>query len=165
MPLPQIVIGIFLFILAVYLILKVMKNVFLVLVAIVILFLSYTFIYGSTPEICTMPIIGTIINPICTFSSNPSGIIVAVKDIFYSTEIIATSRDSQNNLLVVASNTGKLSLSGFKILVDGNEVGIKNKIPEELKSGETYVFTTNFSSSCSSVLVQTNQTSSNPHSC
>ena len=165
MPLPQIAIGIFLFLVALYLILKVMKNVLLVLVAIVILFMSYTFIYGSSPEVCTFPVIGTIIKPICSFSSNPSGIIVAVKDIFYNTDVIATSRDSQNNLLVVVSNTGKLNLSGFKITVDGNQVGIKNKIPDSLKSGETYVFTTNFSASCSNVTVQTNQIESKPHSC
>ena len=165
MPLPQIAIGIVLFVFALYLILKVMKNVLLVIVAIVVLFMSYTFIYGSSPEICTMPVIGTIINPICSFSSNPSGVIVAVKDIFYNTEVIATSRDSQNNLLVAASNTGKFDLSGFKIFVDGNEVGIKNNIPAVLKSGQTYVFSTNFSGSCTNVTIKTNQTESKPHSC
>ena len=161
----QIGVGIVFFVFALDLFLEVMKNGVLVVEEIVVLFMSYTFLYGSSPEVCTLPVIGTIINPICTFSSNPSGVIVAVKDIFYNTEVIATSRDSQNNLLVVSSNTGKFDLSGFHILVDGNEVGIKNNIPAVLKSGQTYVFSTNFSGSCTNVTIKTNQTESKPHSC
>lgn len=157
--------GILLFVVALYFILKVLKNLILGVIAIFVLLLAYTFIFGSSPEVCTMPVIEKIISPICNFSSNPSEIIISVKKVFYSVDAITTSRDNQNNLLVVVSNTGKFDESGFEVFVDNSTVKITNKPNDPLKSGETTVIHTNFNSSCSTVFVKTNQTSSKAINC
>lgn len=157
--------GVVLFVVALYFFFKIIKDLALGIIAIFVLLLAYTFIFGSSPEVCTAPIIGNIISPICNLSSNPPDIIVAVKKVFYSVDIIATSRDNQNYLLVVVSNTGKLDESGFQVSIDNQTANITNKPKQPLKSGETTVIHTDFKSSCSSILIKTNQTASKPFNC
>jgi hypothetical protein len=157
--------GIVLFAVAFYFILKVLKNIILGAMAIFVLLLAYTFIFGSTPEVCTMPMIGKIISPICNFTYNTTAISTAVKKVFYGIDIIATSRDNQNNLLVVVSNTGTFDQANIQVFVDNSTVKMTNKFKDPLKPGETTVIHTNFNSSCSTVFVKTNQTSSKTFNC
>ena len=157
--------GILLFAVALYFILKILKNLVLGVVAIFVLLLAYTFVFGSTPEVCTMPMIGNIISPVCNFSYNTTDITSAVKKVFYGIDIAATSRDDKNNLLVVVSNTGRFDETNLQVFVDNFTVNITSQIKEPLKAGETVVIHTDFNSTCLSILVKTNQTVSKSFDC
>ena len=157
--------GILLFVVALYFILKILKNIVLGAVAIFVLLLAYTFVFGSTPEVCTMPVIEKVISPICNFSYNATDITSAVKKVFYSIDVTATSRDDKNNLLVVVSNTGRLDQTDLQVIVDNSTVNVTSKPKDPLKAGETIVIHTNFNSSCSTIFVKTNQTVSKSFNC
>lgn len=157
--------GILLFAVALYFILKILKNLVLGVVAIFVLLLAYTFVFGSTPEVCTMPVIGNIISPVCNFSYNTTDITSAVKKVFYGIDIVTTSRDDKNNLLVVVSNTGRLDETNLQVFVDNSTVNITSQIEEPLKAGETVVIHTDFNSNCSTIFVKTNQTVSKSFNC
>jgi len=159
------VFGILLFAVALYFILKILKNLVLGVMAIFVLLLAYTFIFGSSPEVCTMPVMGNIISPLCNFSYNTTEITSAVKKVFYNIDVMATSRDDKNNLLVVVSNTGRLDQTNLQVLVDNSTVNITNNPKDPLKAGETTVIHTNFNSSCLAVVVKTNQTVSKGFNC
>jgi len=151
MVLPAIF-GIIILVVIVYVVLKILKNLVLAFVLISLVFIASYFIFGSLPDLKTVPIIGQFIPK---FPSTTGEAVAVIKNVFYSIEILSTSRDSQDNLLVTVVNTGKLDASSFKIFVDGQQVKIINNPADPLKSGKTTVIQTDWNKDFSSILVQT----------
>lgn len=151
MVIPAIV-GIILLAIIVYVVLKILKNLVLAFVLIALVFIASFFIFGSLPDLKTIPYIGQFIPKL---PSTTGEAIAVIKNVFYSVEILSTSRDSQNDLLVTVANTGKLDASNFKIFVDGQQVSIINDPTDPLKSGKTTVIQTDWNKDFSYLLVQT----------
>ena len=152
MVLP-IIAGIILLLIAIYIAFKILKNILLGLIVIVLILVSSFLIFGSIQIFRKIPFIGRFFPEIPT----PEGIIVAIKDIFHSIDIIEVSRDSQNNLLVAVANTGKLEVSNLRIFVDNQTTGIINTPKDPLKSGEITIIQINWNTNFSEILVQTTQ--------
>jgi energy-coupling factor transporter transmembrane protein EcfT len=149
------IIGIIILVVIVYVALKILKNLLLAFVLISLVFIASLLIFGSLPDMRTIPIIGQFIPKL---PSTTGEVIAVIKNVFYSIDILATSRDSQNDLLITVVNTGKLEVSDFKVFVDGQTVKIINNPDDPLKSGKTTVFQTDWSKDFSYVFVQAKQT-------
>ena len=147
-----IIVGIILFVIAIYLGLKIIKNVLMASVLIVLIVVACFFIFGSIPNFREIPLIGRFFPNIPT---TPEGIIIAIKNIFYSINVLGVDRDSENNLLVAVGNTGKLELSNITIFVDNQTTDITNRPKDHLKSGEVTVIQTDWDTDFSEIFVQT----------
>lgn len=153
MVLPAIF-GIIILVVIVYVALKILKNLVLAFVLISLVFIASYFIFSSLPDLSTVPIIGQFIPKL---PSTTGEAIAVIKNVFYSIDILATSRDSQNNLLITVVNTGKMEVSNFEVFVDGDRVEIINNPADPLKSGKTTVFQTDWNKDFSYIFVQTKQ--------
>ncbi len=142
--------GIMVFAIAVIVVLKVLKEVIVGLILIGLVIVASTLVLGYF-DTSAVPFIG---GWIPKFSN--ASIVVVVKNILYNMEILSVSKDSQNNLLISVTNTGKLELSGFNVTVDGQSVQIKNKVLP-LKSGQTAIIQTDWNKDFAKVTVKTQQ--------
>ena len=148
------ILGLILLAVIVYVALKILKNIVIAFVLISLIFIASFLIFGSLPDLQTIPLIGQFIPKL---PSTTGQVVMVIKNVFYNIEILATSRDSQSNLMITVANTGKLDVSNFKVFVDGEATKIINNPPNPLKSGEAAVFQTDWSRDFSTILVQTNQ--------
>ena len=142
-----IIVGIILFVVAIYIGFKIIKNILMGFVFIVLIVLACFLIFGS------IPFIGNFFSRIPT---TPEGIIIAIKNIFYSIDVLGVERDSENNLLVAVGNIGKLEVSNITIFVDNQTTNIKNTPKDPLKSGEITIIQTNWNTNFSEIVVQSN---------
>lgn len=148
------IIGIILLAVIVYVVLKILKNLVLAFVLIALVFIASFFIFGSLPDLKTIPYIGQFIP---SLPSTTGGVVTVIKNVFYGIEILSTSRDFQNNLLITVANNGRLGVSNFKIFVDGQQVEIINSPDDPLMPGKSTIFQTDWNKDFSSILVQTDQ--------
>jgi hypothetical protein len=148
------IIGLVLLVVIVYVALKILKNVVIAFVLIALIFVASFLIFGSLPDLKTIPLVGQFIP---SFPSTTGGVVAVIKNVFYRIDILATSRDSKNDLMITVANTGKLDVSNFRISVDGETASIINTPSDPLKSGEATVFQTDWNRDFSSIVVQTNQ--------
>ena len=149
-----IIIGILLLVVVIYIILKVLKNVVVgVAMVFLILFASF-FIFGSIPNLRDIPVIGGMLPNMPTTTGD---FVLAIKNILYNVDILSYSRDSQDNLLVNVVNTGKNSISNFRVYVDNQKVNILNQVKSTLNSKEVVTIQTDWKNSFNSILVQTNE--------
>jgi len=142
------VFGLMIFAIVVVIVFKILKEIVVGLILIGLVIIASTLVLGYF-DASTVPFIGQWIPKF----SNTS-IVVVVKNIFYSMEILSVARDAQNNLLIAVTNTGKLELSGFNVTVDSTAVQIKNKVLP-LKSGQTAILQTDWNKDLSKVTVKT----------
>lgn len=149
-----IIIGIILLAIAVYIGVKILKNIIIGFVLICLVILASFLIFGSIPNLRDIPIIGQYLPKIPT---SPGEVVVSIKNILYNLEILNVNRDSQNNLLITVVNTGKLEVSGFNVSVDNQTVRIINSPKDPLKSGESTIIQTDWNKGFSEILVQTKQ--------
>lgn len=147
-------IGIVLFLLALYIGFKILKNILMGIVFIVLIVVASFFIFGSIPNLRDIPFIGKFLPNIPT---TPHGILVAIKNIFYNIEILVVNRDSKNNLLITVANTGKLEVSNMTVFVNNQTTNIINTPEDPLKSGDVTIIQTNWNKDFSEILVQTKQ--------
>lgn len=148
------IIGIILIVIVIYVALKILKSIIIGVVLIILVLLASFFIFGSLPSLKDIPIIGGLFPSIPT---TPEGVVIAIKNILYSIDVLEVSKDSQGNLLVAIANTGKLDVSGIKIFVDNQTARIINNPKDPLKSGEATVIQTDWNQTFSRVLIQTAQ--------
>ncbi|MDI6826559.1 MAG: hypothetical protein QMD36_05265 [Candidatus Aenigmarchaeota archaeon] len=149
-----IIIGIILFLIAIYIGFKILKNILMGIVFIVLIVIASFLIFGSIPNFREIPFIGKFFPKIPT---TPQEVIIAIKDIFYSIDILEVNRDSQNNLLIAVANTGKLEVSNTTIFIDNQTTSITNKPKDPLKSGEVTIVQTDWNKDFSEISVQTKQ--------
>jgi hypothetical protein len=145
--------GILILLIAVYIGIKILKNIIVGVILIALVLIASFLIFGSLPNLREIPFIGQFLPSIST----PQDIILAIKNILYNIEIVDVSRDSQNNLLIAIANTGKLEVSQIKVFVDNQTVSIINSPKDPLKSGEITLIQTNWNQSFSEILIQTKQ--------
>lgn len=149
--------GIIIIVIVAFVALKILKNVVLGTVLIgLTLFASYL-ILGSLPDLKAVPIIGQFIPEL---PSSTGKIITIIKNFAYSLDILTVIKDTSGNLLISVANTGKLSISDFKVLVDGEESQIINFPKDPLKSGENTILQVNWDKQFSELVIQTKQTNS-----
>jgi len=149
-----IIFGIILLGIAIYIGIKILKNIIMGFILICLVILASFLIFGSIPNFRDIPIIGQYFPKIPT---SPEEVLVSIKNLIYNLEILNVNRDAQNNLLITVVNTGKLEVSGFNVSVDNQTVHIINSPKDPLKSGEVTIIQTDWNTSFSEILVQTKQ--------
>jgi hypothetical protein len=147
------VFGILILLIAVYIGIKILKNIIVGVILISLVLIASFLIFGSLPNLREIPFIGQFLPSI----SAPQDIILAIKNILYNIEVVDVSRDSQNNLLIAIANTGKLEVSQIRVFVDNQTASIINSPKDPLKSGEITLIQTSWNQSFSEILVQTKQ--------
>jgi hypothetical protein len=147
MVLPAII-GIILLLVIIYVALKIFKNILLGVALVTAVVFASFLIFGSLPDLRTIPIIGG-------FIPDLSGILESL----YKIEVIAVSKDVQGNLLITVSNTGKLDVTRFKVSIDGQSARIVNSPKDPLKPGETTVIQAEWIKEFLEIKVETEQTS------
>lgn len=147
------IVGIAILLVAIYVGIKILKNIIIGVILIFLVLIASFLIFGSIPNLREIPFIGQFLPSI----SGPQDVILAIKNILYSIEIVDVSRDSQNNLLIAIANTGKLEVSQIKVFIDNQTASIVNSPKDPLKSGEITLIQTNWNQSFSEILVQTKQ--------
>jgi len=156
MVLP-LIFGIIILVIVAFVALRMLENVVLGAVLIgLTLFASYL-ILGSWPDLRALPIVGRFIPEL---PSSTGEFITIIKNIFYSIDIVTVTRDTSGNLLIAVANTGRLSVSGLKVLVNGQEVEITNSPKDPLNSGESTIIETNWNKEFKEVTVKTKEASS-----
>jgi hypothetical protein len=145
--------GILILLIAVYIGIKILKNIIVGVILIALVLIASFLIFGSLPNLREIPFIGQFLPSI----SAPQDIILAIKNILYNIEVVDVSRDSQNNLLIAIANTGKLEVSQIRVFVDNQTASIINSPKDPLKSGEITLIQTSWNQSFSEILVQTKQ--------
>jgi len=149
-----IIIGVALLLIVIYIALKILKNIVFGIILIGLALFASFLIFGSIPNLREIPFIGKLLP---TIPTTPGEVVIAVKNILYNIDILGYSRDSQSNLLIAVMNTGKSSVSNFTIYVDNEKANILNSIKPTLSSKAVEIIQTDWKSSFSSILVQTNE--------
>jgi len=150
------IIGLVLLVIIIYVAFKVLKNLVFGLVLIGIVIFASFLIFGSLPDLRALPLIGKYLPELPSTTGEVIGI---VKNVFYNIDILSVSRDSQNNLLINVANTGRMSVSGFQVFVDGMLVNIVNDPKDPLDSKEVTTIQTDWKGDFTKVTVNTNQVS------
>lgn len=154
----NLIIGVVLLIFAIFLVIRIFKSIIEGIILIAMVVLACYFIFGSLPSIENIPFIGGLIQKfIPKFPTSIEEVIVKIKGVAYSLDILGVSRDSENNLLITVINTGKLDLSEFKVYVDNKRVEILNEQKQPLKSGKALVLQVNWKEDFSKIEVQTKE--------
>jgi hypothetical protein len=154
----NLIIGVVLLIFAIFLVIRIFKSIIEGIILIAMVVLACYFIFGSLPSIGNIPFIGGLIQKfIPKFPTSIEEVIVKIKGVAYSLDILSVSRDSENNLLITVINTGKLDLSEFKVYVDNKRVEILNEQKQPLKSGKALVLQVNWKEDFSKIEVQTKE--------
>jgi hypothetical protein len=153
MVLP-LIFGIIIVAIIVYIGIRILKSLVIGIVLVALVLIVSFLILGSFPNLQSIPFIGKYLPKL----PSTGEAISAIRKFFYSLEIVNVARDDENNLLITVANTGKLSLSNFKVFVDGEYVTMLNKPKEPLNSGEITVLQVNWKDNFHKVLVQTDQT-------
>jgi len=146
------VFGLVIFAIVLVVVFKILKEILVGLVLVLLVVVASTLVLGYF-DASSIPFIGSWIPKF----SNTS-IVVIVKNMLYKMEILSVARDADNNLLISVTNTGTLGLSGFNVTVDGNAVGIKNKVLP-LKSGQTTILQTDWNKDFTKIQVKTQDAS------
>ena len=149
--------GIIILVIVVFVALRMLENVVVGAVLIGLVFFASFLIFGSWPNLKSLPIVGQYIPEL---PSTTGEVITIIKNVFYSIDIISVTKDNSGNLLVAVANTGKMSVSDLKVLVNGQKVGITNSPKDPLNSGESTIIETDWNSDFTTVAVQTNEASS-----
>jgi hypothetical protein len=152
MVLP-LIFGIIIVAIIVYIGIRILKSLVIGIALIALVLIVSFLILGSFPNLQSIPFIGKYLPKL----PSTGEAISAIRKFFYSLEIVNVARDDENNLLITVANTGKLSLSNFKVFVDGEYVTMLNKPKEPLNSGEITVLQVNWKDNFHKVLVQTDQ--------
>ncbi len=139
----------------IYIAVRVFHSIAFGLLLIGLVFIASFLIMGSFPNLKNMPVIGGFFS---FLPSNTTDAIAIIKDVFFSIDIVGTTRDADNNLLVTVANTGKFDVSGFKVFVDNTTVSILNKPKDPLKSREITTIQTDWKVPFTSILVTTKDT-------
>ncbi|TAL47582.1 hypothetical protein EPN87_02590 [archaeon] len=151
----QLIFAIILLAIVVFIGLKILGNVATGIAMIALVMIASFVIAGSWPDLQAIPFIGQYI------PSLPSSTqaIAIVKNMVYSIDVIGTSRDSNNGLIVMVANTGKLDITGLNVTVDNQTVNVINQVSYPLKSKQTVALQTDWKSNYTSITVSSGKTS------
>jgi len=150
----SIIIGILILAVVIFVVIRIVKNVFIGIALIGLILLASFLILGSIPSLRSIPIIGP---RLPTFPSTLGEVVSIVKKIFYEIKILDVSRDSNNQILLTIKNTGRLKTSNFSVYVDNKTAKIINKPKDPLNSGEITTVQTDWKKDFSEILVQSSK--------
>lgn len=146
--------GLIIIAIVVFVFLRIIGRIFLGVALIFLVFIASYLIIGSFPDLQAIPIIGPYLPKI---PATPGEAIAYIRDVFYSIDILSTSRDSENNLLITVANTGRNDVSNFTVFINNQSVSILNEPKDPLKSKEVTVLQTNWKANFTTILVRTDQ--------
>ena len=132
---------------------RVLHSIALGVFLIAIVFVVSYLIAGAFPDLKSMPVIGQLFN----FPSTLGEAIENIRSIFFKIEILSTSRDSENNLLITVANNGLFDSNEFKISIDNKTASVINKPKIPLKPKETTTMQTDWKGNFTYILVETKQ--------
>lgn len=133
----QAIIGVVLLVAVVIIIIKTLKHLVTAVILIVLLIVGASLIFGSLPDLSTLPVIGPVIKTLTPWiPESPGEVILKMKDVFYNLEIMSATQSSNGNIIVALVNTGKFDQSDFTAKADGEEAFLVQG-PETLKPGES----------------------------
>ncbi len=137
----QAILGLVILAVAVWTAFRIFHSIFKGLLLIGLAIIATSLVIGGTPELGSLPLVGSILPQYANFSS--SEVVAAAKGIAWGIKIIAVERAGNGNMLVAVENTGQLDLSEYKVFVNGQQVPIINLPKAPLKKGEGAVLETN----------------------
>ena len=152
MVLP-LIFGIIILAIVIFIGIRIFRNIIVGIVLIALVLIASFLILGSWPNLQEIPFIGKYIPRIPTTTGE---FIVAIKSFFYSMKI-EVNRDKAGNLLIAVTNTGRMSLSNFKVFVDGDAVPITNSPKDPLNSGEVTIIQIEWAGSFNQIRVESDQ--------
>ncbi len=152
----DIIFGIIILGVAVYIAVRVVSNLALGAIIIVLVLLASYLIIGGFPDMQSIPVIGQYLPKIPQTTGEA---IATIKSTLHNIEILGLSRDSDNNLLVTVANTGRTKVSNFTVVVDDNQVNILNKPIDPLNSRSITIIQTDWKGGFKKIVVQTDQAS------
>jgi hypothetical protein len=146
--------GVIVLVLVIYAALKIVKSILIAAVLIGLVFVASYLIMGVWPDLQDVPIIGRWLPEFPTGNA-----VLIIRNVFYKLDVISVARDAENNLLVTVSNTGKLSLSHFEVLVGNETANIINDYSDPLQSGRSTTLQTDWNGDFEEVVVNTDHAS------
>ena len=155
----QLIFGLLIFVVAVYITMRVLGNLFYGLLLIGLVFLASFLIVGSFPNLKEIPIIGRWLPDSSNFPKTTGEFIKVIKNVFFDLEIIGHSRTSRGDLLVLVANAGRMQLTDFHVFVDGEAANIINNPKDPLKSGEATVIEVDWKAEFNAISVKTKESS------
>jgi hypothetical protein len=148
-----IIIAIIILAIIIFTIIKTIQNLIVGVSLIAIILVAAYLLLGYVPSLKGIPIIGPYIPSMPTIAD----MITWIKRYFRNVEINEVSRDSENNLLIIITNTGKFQVSNISVFVDNKSVNIINEPKDPLKYGETTSIQTDWDEDFSEIIVQTSK--------
>jgi hypothetical protein len=148
----QLLFAIILLIIIVFIGLRILGNIIVGVSMIALVMLASFIIAGSLPDLQAIPIIGKYV------PSLPSAAeaIAFIKNQVYSVDVLGTSRDSSNNLIIIVGNTGRLDVSSLNVSVNNQPVQILNLVDYPIKSKQVVALQTNWKSDYTNITVSSN---------
>lgn len=147
----SLIFGIIILAIVVYIGIRIFSNIVMGIVLIALVLIASFLILGSLPNLQEIPIVGKYLPKIPTTTGD---VILAIKNLFYSIEIVNVDRDYKGNLLITVANTGRMSVSNFKVFVDGVNAEITNSPKEPLGSGEITVIQVEWSKDFNQIRIE-----------
>lgn len=138
----QSIIGVVLIIAVIVIVIKSLKHIVTAVILVVLLLVGSTLIFGSLPNLAELPVIGPVIQLIAPWiptEISPTDIILKIKNVFYSIEIMSAAQSSSGNIIAVVVNTGKFEQSNLTAKINNQSVFIIQG-PSVLKPGESGIF-------------------------
>ncbi len=136
-----------------YIVMRVLHSIVFGVVLIVLVFVASHLVIGAFPDLKSVPIIGPFLNLPLSLGEA----LETVRGFFVNIDIVSTTRDSENNLLVTITNNGVFELTDYKVYVDNTTAAIKNKPKEPLRYKETTTIETDWKGNFTYVAVETKQ--------
>ncbi|MFH1786177.1 MAG: hypothetical protein ABH829_00785 [archaeon] len=143
----QAILGIVLLLVVIYTGTKILKDFVKGLILMALVLVASFMIVGGMPELKAVPLLGGMLSPAAEdvkLDSSVDSVILAVKDIAWSIDVAAVSKDSEGRMLIAVTNTGQLALTDFAVAINGADVQVLNQVPEKLEKGESAILQTGY---------------------
>lgn len=138
------IITVLILIVAAYVVYKIVKGIVSNIIMVVLIAVAFLVVSGSIPQVKSriesIPLVGGLLSKAPTVF----GFVDMAWKFFYNLEIMDPSCASDNTLLITVKNSGRLDVSGTKVLIDDKDVSITNKPSDPLKSGQSTTIQTDY---------------------
>lgn len=122
---------------AAYVVYKIVKGIVSNVILVVLIAIVFLIVSGSIPQVKSkiesIPFVGGLLSKAPTMF----GFAEMAWKLLYNVEIMDPACASDNNLLITVKNSGRLDVSGIKVLVNDKDAGVTNKPSDPLKSGQS----------------------------
>lgn len=151
----QFIFAIILLLIVIFIGIRILGNVVTGIAMIGMVMVASFIIFGSWPDLQSVPVIGKYIPPL----PSAQEAIALVKNVVYSVDILGTSRDSNDNLIIIIANTGQLDITSLNVSVNNQTVGIFNSPQYPMKSKDVIAIQTDWRDGYTSIFVNNEKVS------